>query len=637
MRRPLVKRLLIAVLVIAGMIAAGWFGGRYPLARWAVRRGLDAAGLQPSTFQIETVGLGSLRLANLSVGTRPWLEVGSIDVVFTLRDLVAGRVGSVRLDGVRWMVDARNDAIDWGYTSITSGDSATATFDLPVDQVQVTDSAVHIVLKEAAHEVQLVARLQRTGKGTASVELDLSALGRTAALAGNVTSNDQQLVVELDGHAENVEASPGSADTIDATPTGTRPRASGKARFTRDSGGDTQLQFNVALDSITEKAGDTSVMLAHADIAAQATLDKNGLTALTGSLKAQGLRAGEVTFKTADITVSKPDGSALDVKIAASGEGWELPESRGSVRWESENSGGDSLPFATIFTVALQTDRPISVNLEEAAVSGLIQSVVASAQLRRDASGIQVMDGRLSLTGGSLQAGDLNLSDAQAEVLSHGTQSLEMTSFRAIVNDGSTVTAEPFVWHFDTPRVQTRVTVSDLSLEHWLPIISSKRASGEGRISGDAEVAIDWSSGTVKLAELRGSLRADPEHGFIQVADAESLGELLEKQDPRFATDEVMQAVRDKIISALRDFAYKKLTVDLSRRGDRTVALTYLSGFGRHGEDPQGINLTLDLHVQDAFLDLATRIAAKSRVKEAARGALDEFFQGVPAAQEDPR
>jgi hypothetical protein len=134
---------------------------------------------------------------------------------------------------------------------------------------------------------------------------------------------------------------------------------------------------------------------------------------------------------------------------------------------------------------------------------------------------------------------------------------------------------------------------------------------------------------------LTGSLRADPQHGFIQVTDAAGLGELLEKQDPRFATDETMRPIRDKIVAALLDFEFKELRVELSRPADHTVALTYLSGFGRHGDDPQGLNLTLDLHVQDSFVGLASRIAGKSRMKQAAGSALEEFFQDSPAPEEE--
>jgi len=79
------------------------------------------------------------------------------------------------------------------------------------------------------------------------------------------------------------------------------------------------------------------------------------------------------------------------------------------------------------------------------------------------------------------------------------------------------------------------------------------------------------------------------------------------------------------------------LTVDLSRRGDRTKALTYLSGFGRHGEDPQGLNLTLDVSVQDAFIDMASRIAAKGRIKKSAGAELDDFFGDAAAAAKEKR
>ena len=89
-------------------------------------------------------------------------------------------------------------------------------------------------------------------------------------------------------------------------------------------------------------------------------------------------------------------------------------------------------------------------------------------------------------------------------------------------------------------------------------------------------------------------------------------------------------------VPALQDFAFKKLTVDLSREGDTTVALTYLSGFGRHGDDPQGINLTLDLHADDDFVDIASRLVSKSEVTKAAKDALEAFFKDPPTPPTTP-
>jgi len=210
------------------------------------------------------------------------------------------------------------------------------------------------------------------------------------------------------------------------------------------------------------------------------------------------------------------------------------------------------------------------------------------------------------------------MSEGRVEAVMRDAKTVEVTSLGAVVGDGSTVVAEPFRWDVGTTQIAGRVNVRNLNLAVWLPIVTSNRATGEGRVSGSVDVGADWSEGSITLTELKGEIGADPEHGFIQ-------------------TDGMLFSVREKIIAALRDFAFKKLTVDLSRRGDRTKALTYLSGFGRHGEDPQGLNLTLDVSVQDAFIDMASRIAAKGRIKKSAGAELDDFFGDAAAAAKEKR
>jgi hypothetical protein len=84
--------------------------------------------------------------------------------------------------------------------------------------------------------------------------------------------------------------------------------------------------------------------------------------------------------------------------------------------------------------------------------------------------------------------------------------------------------------------------------------------------------------------------------------------------------------VREKIVAALQDFAFTRLAVDFSREGENTLAGVSISGFGRHGADPQGLNLTINLHVQDALVNLASRVAALSKAQSAAADALDRFF-----------
>jgi hypothetical protein len=243
-------------------------------------------------------------------------------------------------------------------------------------------------------------------------------------------------------------------------------------------------------------------------------------------------------------------------------------------------------------------------------------------------SQLKMMTSSVSAQG--LRVGDLTFADVQAGAGMQSTTAIDLTSFSAIMADGGVITIAPFTLDRRAPRARTQLSVSNVSMEEWLPVVTQSYATGQGRISGELEVAIDLTASSPRLEDLTGHLRADPQHGFIQVTDADAVGRLLESQDPRFATDEVMRPVRDKIVAALQDFAFKKLTVDLSRQADHTVAQAYLSGFGRHGQDPQGINLTLDLHVDDDLVDLASRMTALSKIRRAAQGALDAFFAPLP-------
>ncbi len=438
------RRSLIAAALVVALFLGGWFWGRRSIARWGVHRAFAAAGLEPATFEVRSVGLSTLRVANVSVGAAPWLTAGTVEVTYSLADLLAARVRTIGVREARWTVAVRDGTIEWGPGPRKTG--GPLTLDLPFNRLELTDSVIRVVVDGATHDVPITAQLAPSGPGAVTARVDVPA----------------------------------------------------------------------------------------------------------------------------------------------------------SVNWESSD------------------------------LRGGLGSAAAGLTVRSDGSAVSVVDGTLTVRGGSLRAGDVALSDAHLDAVVRSPDTAEVISLGAIVGDGSTIEAAPFTVDLRAPRVQTRVTVSHVSLAEWLPLLSGGHATGQGRVSGHLDIGIEWTAAGLKMAGLAGSLRADPQHGFIQVADAEALGGLLERQDPRFATDEGMRSVRDKIVAALQDFAFSTLTVDLSRRGNRTIALTHLSGFGRHGDDPQGINLTLDLQVDDAFLDLGSRLAVQSKIRDAAADALDRFFQDGP-------
>jgi hypothetical protein len=401
------------------------------------------------------------------------------------------------------------------------------------------------------------------------------------------------------------------------------------------SDGSIQLDVTATLDSLEQRVGDIEIGFSHASVKSHAVLDGMAqVNDLISSIILQNLRAGDFSLRAVELTAVKLDGPQLQLQAAASGENWQLPAAHGTVRWDMDPVSPEESTRSAHLTIGMQTSQSVSLKWEPSGIAGLIESLAGNMKVGISSSGATVTEGSLTMKGGSLQVGDLGVTDARADAVMRSTDAIDVTLFSATVGDGGLISAAPFTVNLRAPQMQTRLSMSDLSLAQWLPLLTGDRSTGQGRVSGYADVAIDWTTGTAKLDQLSGSLHADPQHGFIQVTDAAALGELLEAQDARFATDEVMRSMRDKIVAALQDFAFNSLSVDLSRRGDETLAQAYVSGFGRHGNDPQGLNVTLNLHVQDAILDLASRIASRARIRKAAERGLDSFFHEAPDSDE---
>ncbi|MCC6427218.1 MAG: hypothetical protein IT435_10405 [Phycisphaerales bacterium] len=625
--------LLAAILPVIALLAI-WLA-RFQIARWALDRALLATGISPATYRIDSIGLSSLRLSAISLGPQPWLKADQIDVSYTLPGLLNKRLGNIHFTGIDYTVTSRDGTLDWGYP--TGKGSGPIIINLPIDLIDLADTRIHLIRDGATTDILLSGQITPTRTGSLTATLNLLALDRALTLNADIQTTPQRIAIKVGG-----QLGPTTTPPPTATPTTIAPTTTGKwnATITRDqAAGDLDLTLAATLNSINEQLNTTTLLASNADLSAHTRLINNQPTGTTTTLRINNLKLPGFTLPTLSVQATQLSSSTADLTLAITGEGWDLPEARISAQWQSPTPASTSTPTPTapqptILTANLTTPRPAHIDMQSAGISGLIESLAGAIRIELTPA-FRIVDGSLTLDRGSLKIADASITDAHAHIVMPNPDLLEVRALDALIDDGSSLRFEPFTWQTSTKRIQTRLLAANLNLNHWLPIISRNRATGQGRVSGNADIAIDWSSGKLKIADVKGSLRADPSHGFIQVADADALGELLEKQDPRFATDEVMRPVRDKIISALRDFAFKTLTIDLSRTRDRTIALTYISGFGRHGEDPQGLNLTLDLHVQDAFLDLAARIAAKSKVTESAGKALEDFFHN--SGQEQPR
>lgn len=160
--------------------------------------------------------------------------------------------------------------------------------------------------------------------------------------------------------------------------------------------------------------------------------------------------------------------------------------------------------------------------------------------------------------------------------------------------------AAPFRFDPDRPEIRTTLRGRDMSLARWVELLAGGRAEAEGTLAGEVDVTLREIEGDWNIFVGDGSFVAQPapaEDRWIRVEDAERLREILETHDPRFATDERLREVRDRIVEALKDFTYDQLRVEFLVENGERVARIVTSGRGRVGPQPQEIgSLTVNLH-----------------------------------------
>lgn len=611
-------------------IPAAWFSAKGAVAQWAVRRALVAAGLAPATFRVRSVGLTTLKLADISLGSSRWMTIEGVDATYSLRSLIAGRLVAAEVRGARWTVRVQEGTVDWGYSS--KSNTGPATLDLPCDRLDVRDSFVDVVVDGDLQTFPIEAGATARPEGF-ECRVDTEALGRGVTLTAQARAGAGTVTLETEAQVR--APAPFTGDALAAPRGGT---ASVRATVFRSlDSGRTTVDAAILVDSLQEPAGDAGIVVGKATVKGQAEIDGRGeLSELRASIDARDVRSGAVFAQAITLEAVKLDGPRARWKIAAAGDGWDLLNASGTIAMEARPASAAAAPRSAVFTVDLQSSPADSVAWRSADVTAHGGAVSGRVTVRVDGSGVNVLDGRLSVRDGSLHSGDLAISEVRTEIVMRAPEAVDIASLSAIVGDGGTVSASPFTLDLSAPRVETRLSVANLSLAEWLPVITGHHATAEGRVSGYTDISVDLTAGGPKVDRLNGVLRADPQHGFIQATDAEALGGFLDAQDPRFATDEVMGAVRERIVAALQDFAFNDLVVELSRDEDNTIARATLSGFGRHGADPQGLNLTLDVHVQDALVKLASRLASDSRINAAARKAIDRFFESTDTQEPPP-
>ena len=152
------------------------------------------------------------------------------------------------------------------------------------------------------------------------------------------------------------------------------------------------------------------------------------------------------------------------------------------------------------------------------------------------------------------------------------------------------------------PNYDLTVFGERLALKQLLGFIPGERATGEGSLYGRLSVSIHWP--TIHFGS--GFLYAAPGRGTVELADAELVGNLLTRSDPRFATDPNLVQTRQQIVRALHDFTYTVFKVDFVPERAGLLARLHFQGKGRQGKDaPEIGGLTINLRGVDEALNAA--------------------------------
>jgi len=184
-----------------------------------------------------------------------------------------------------------------------------------------------------------------------------------------------------------------------------------------------------------------------------------------------------------------------------------------------------------------------------------------------------------------------------------------------------TLAIDGFRFGRDTETIDTRIQVEGASLDDWLRLVSGGRITGTGSLAGELQVHLDLGTG-VDLDLPRGHLRAVG-GGILRVlddADTEAVVRQHARRVAQAAGRDVQGAVEDRIVSALKEFAFDDLRFELvpapadATSPPTTTLRVHVAGKGRHV--PQELDLDVNFNGFDSVVDLV--LATKLGIDRAA-------------------
>jgi len=154
------------------------------------------------------------------------------------------------------------------------------------------------------------------------------------------------------------------------------------------------------------------------------------------------------------------------------------------------------------------------------------------------------------------------------------------------------------------------VHARDLDLRQLLAYVPNQQASGVGSLDGRLPVTVGtWPH--LRFGE--GELQTPPgQGGWFRIRKADALGDVLDRANPRFRTDELYAEIKDRLVSAFSNFEYDELRLVFTREDGRFVARVKTSGRGRTGARQEFGGITLNLWGFDSVLRDAILVGRKA-------------------------
>ncbi|MCI0632164.1 MAG: YdbH domain-containing protein [Phycisphaerales bacterium] len=142
------------------------------IARSRVNRVLASMGADTAAFDVQSVSLRHLELANIGLGRSNWLTVSDIAVEYDIGSILAGDVRTIELTGAQWRISVVGNRIELGFQPEIDAEQP---YRLPFRQLVLRDSTVVIDWDGHPLRFQVEGTLTRVSAGSLDVDLQLSA------------------------------------------------------------------------------------------------------------------------------------------------------------------------------------------------------------------------------------------------------------------------------------------------------------------------------------------------------------------------------------------------------------------------------------------------------------------------------